>query len=735
MAIVLTAAVADAASRVSRPSADQALTATARPVLLDVLANDQGIAEPQLLVIRQAPAHGTAEIVGNRIRYTSAPGFTGRDQFTYFAKSGRNAGSARVVVDVGTPLVMAGRVTDAPIADATVQASVDGHTFTAQADADGNYALEIIALEGGMVTMGAQGTGDQAMANFLSVVGDFDRLEAEAGSDGTLTRDENNQVQVTNVSTAQAYLMQLANDGLPIQDDDTLVAMRESLDNTQLLEAAAAIKLAVDGGFALPEGTSDTLELISNPGAMSGFLAGVAEEDPDAYAEAVNAIVSDPDLTAPTGADDLVGTYTLVASLGRPGTVGTGLITGSRVTLDADGTGSFVQTAPNDDASATWTFDEATGQAIVTPNSPVQAMSFPIIDGVGQIRMISQTSQYRIGRLFDGNGRDTLSVTYTQQYWYPDNPEIPGGSQTYTNTETGIRDETGILPFDADEIEGTTRNLWLAGTPYADANFTGSELASFDADGSGIHGGAGFDWSIDALGRLRMEYANGNVATHSRLNDDGREAEGLASDWHGADGTRSASYSLSAIADGFAFTPLTALAQWRSGFFVSRVSYDPGNTDFFLVLDTAGIGWRVSYTETAAFPTPMGWTVAAGSMEATEYRNGSNQPVHDCQVGVDGCYIWNLRRWRPVAIDGDRVYVIEEMGWDQDGDGDIDLSNQRGNFYERAIAPPFSAVAPPIARSKPRATKPVRSMAAPAKRPSRAPASTLPARQVAADRL
>ena len=31
--------------------------------------------------------------------------------------------------------VMAGRVTDAPIADATVQASVDGHTFTAQADA------------------------------------------------------------------------------------------------------------------------------------------------------------------------------------------------------------------------------------------------------------------------------------------------------------------------------------------------------------------------------------------------------------------------------------------------------------------------------------------------------------------------------------------------------------------------------------------------------------------------
>lgn len=700
------------AVNVIKAQPDEALVATGRPATIDVLANDAGVPAGSTLRIERQPLHGSVRVVGDRFEYTPAPGFTGSDSFRYLVRGTRSLGMATVTIDVGHALVLRGKVTDAPIANAEVQASVDGRSFTATADAAGDYSVEIIGTDGGMVTLGAQGVGEQAMASFLSIAGGFDRLLAEAGSDGELTRDENNQVQVTNVSTAQAYLMQVAMGGVPISDDAALDVAREAIDNAQLLTASAAIKLAVDGGFALPEGTTDTLALLADPGALQGFLDDVEAQAPGALAEAIIAIASDPNLTAPTSASDMVGTYTLVNDLGVPGTVNTGFIQGSRLTLDGDGGGQMVAQAPNANPSVTWTFDAATGRALVVPSSPMEQVSYEIIDGV-QVRRTMVVTRYEVARLFAGNGRDTLALTTTYDYAYPDNPGIPGGTISGTSSNLGIRDGSGSLPFTSGEIAGTARSMVIADTALANANFTGAELFSFAANGSGARAdGLAFTWEVDALGRLRVADANGAVATYARVSSDGRGAEGLAMDWTSGNGARSATLSISAVADGFAFTPTVAQADWLSGQNISRTAYTANNTGFYVLLRDAGLGWTLSLAEGSSLSTPGGWVVQGGVLDFTLYRNGMNQPVHWCDVGVAGCYVFTTRRWRPVATDGDRVYVIEEFLWDTDGDGDLDVTNQRGNFYDaRTDAPPFATVRAP----EPRAPR----LAVPAAKPAK----------------
>lgn len=707
LATIAMAGPAAAATRATMPgmpvanpvalTPDRAITSTGAQVSIDVLANDTGLGTPKSLRLLQRPAHGRARVVDGRVLYTPDAGYTGPDSLQYSAKGTAGSGIATVHIQVGQTLVLQGRAVDSPIANALVSASIDGFHFHATADADGNYVLPVIGLGSPMVTLTAQGVGPQASATFLSVAGEFDRLQAEAG-DGILTRDENNQVQVTNVSTAQAYLMQQANGGQPITDDTQLAAAREGVDHGQLLQQAAAIKLVVDGGYALPEGVTDTLALISNPDALAGFMQAVQADNPDAISNAIASIVSDPDLTVPSTAADLVGTYTLVYDLGKPGTISTGFIQGNRVTLGADGSGTFIVQAANSDPSVSWTYDG--GRAVIIPTAPVVTTSYPTIAGVGQVRQLATPSRYELSKLFEGQGRDTVALSTTETFSYPDNPGLAGGTRTFVNTHTGIRDDTGILPIAAADLAGTTRAAWVAGTPYANANFTGADMFTFNGGGTGQRGnGTAFNWSVDGLGRLLVAFANGDQASYAKLKEDGRAAEAIAVEWRTSGGARSAGVGMSMTVDGQQFTPDNAQQQWRSGFFVSRSV--PVPTDFYMVLDANQIGWQVSVSGSDVFRTPLGWQVNGGVMDATYYRNGSNQPVHYCEVGVSGCYINMVRRWRPVAGDDDRAYMIEEF-LRPNGAGVLEVFNQRNNWYDISTAPASVPAEPAIVVKPPR---------------------------------
>ena len=689
------AALAASTTAQQRPVDDTALTARERAVTIDVLANDGIEGAVQLLQVRQQPAHGSASVADGAIRYVPAAGFTGRDSFTYLVKRQRDVGIARVTVDVGEALVLRGKATDAPLAEATVSGSVDGRSFSVQADANGDYTLELISTDDGMVVLSARGTGAQSMASFISYVGDFGRLQAEAGADGVLTRDENHQVQVTNVSTAQAVLALEALAGLPIDDDAALAQGIESLDYARVMRGAAAIKLAVDEGFALPAGVADTLALMSDPQTLAGYIAAVEAEAPGALEAASQAIANDPELTLPVDEDSAAGAFNLVYNLGAPGTVSAGYFQGERFELQADGTGALLKPQENADASATWSVDG--NRIVVVPNAPVVHVSFPYVEPYGQIRRHDVERQVELSSLGQSGGRELFAVTTTYDYSYPDTPALPSGTVTSTGTRAAIRDESAIA-FTAADVVGTWA-LPTARTGFANSNGTGSELHLFAANGTGTRaGGASFDWEISADGRLQVLDGAGNRTAYSRINEDGRKGVGVIAQWTAADGARSSNWSLAMRADGsLAFDAANAARPWRSGFNVSRVGEDATANDFWIVLDPGAApraGFQVLQPNPAspAQATRMGWTATgAGVMDATYYRNGLNQPVHACTVGVDGCYIWQVRRWHPVAGDGDRVYVIEEFVLDLDNNGVAEtVVNQRANFYDVVTRPVFT---------------------------------------------
>jgi hypothetical protein len=83
---------------------DQATTAAATAVLIDVTANDSdpdGELAPSTLAVATSPAHGTATVESGGIRYTPTDGFSGQDRFNYRLCDTRSAcATATVTVTV-----------------------------------------------------------------------------------------------------------------------------------------------------------------------------------------------------------------------------------------------------------------------------------------------------------------------------------------------------------------------------------------------------------------------------------------------------------------------------------------------------------------------------------------------------------------------------------------------------------------------------------------------------------
>ena len=88
---------------------DAANTTTAKPVTINVLANDfDPDGDPITVTAVTKPGHGTAVINGtapnNTVTYTSTTGFNGTDSFSYTAGDGKGGtASAKVTVTVSTP--------------------------------------------------------------------------------------------------------------------------------------------------------------------------------------------------------------------------------------------------------------------------------------------------------------------------------------------------------------------------------------------------------------------------------------------------------------------------------------------------------------------------------------------------------------------------------------------------------------------------------------------------------
>lgn len=93
---------------------DVAVTWVGLTIDIDVLANDtdaDGTINPGTLLIGYGSTNGTASVVGNKIRYTPDPGYTGDDIITYTVKDNwseiSNTGTVNITVKPGSPFPIA----------------------------------------------------------------------------------------------------------------------------------------------------------------------------------------------------------------------------------------------------------------------------------------------------------------------------------------------------------------------------------------------------------------------------------------------------------------------------------------------------------------------------------------------------------------------------------------------------------------------------------------------------
>ncbi|MEM1435098.1 MAG: hypothetical protein AAGG11_13650 [Pseudomonadota bacterium] len=205
-------------------------------------------------------------------------------------------------------VVLTGFVTDNPIQDATVTATVAGQTFTSDqpSASDGSYQIEISSTDPDALVR-LEAVDLSGTTRLSAIVDSFEAIE-EAVEDTSEDEDFN----ITNITTAQEVLAtRLTEDG-SIDSKEELVETVARVETEDLLEVSAAIKLVVDGidGVVLPTGVEDTLDLAEAiVSGESTFLDDVEEDAPGALDSAVDLVLSDGNATVAFETASVPGVY------------------------------------------------------------------------------------------------------------------------------------------------------------------------------------------------------------------------------------------------------------------------------------------------------------------------------------------------------------------------------------------------------------------------------------------
>lgn len=237
----------------------------------------------------------------------------GGDDSTTGTTGGTGGGTTTQTVS----MKLSGLVYDEELANAEVTVYVGNDLTnpvgTGVTDENGNYDVDVSVSED---------DANQACV-IRAVRGDFS-LETLPGSintvaaaavAGEVSSDSLPGINVTNVSTAQLAVIRATYSGSVPNDQTSIDAAEDAIEadatvQQQILELAAAIKVVIDSGVALPDGSTDTVDLINDilDGSNTTFLSANQAEIDAAEAE----IQSDPVLATqliapPITAADLTG--------------------------------------------------------------------------------------------------------------------------------------------------------------------------------------------------------------------------------------------------------------------------------------------------------------------------------------------------------------------------------------------------------------------------------------------
>ena len=194
-------------------------------------------------------------------------------------------------------VVISGAVVDSPIPNAKIQVQLGELLFQTFADSQGNYSLELEFPDPNLVAVvTALGGGDFAEVEFKSYLGDGNVLREDAGGDGIVTSSENNNINVTNISTAEYVLIEdVLETGTEVQTQAQLDELTTQLDVNQVLDVAAVIKAVVDNDdITLPTGKSTVLELLRDDEATELFVDELVAENPTIIEDVKQEIINDP---------------------------------------------------------------------------------------------------------------------------------------------------------------------------------------------------------------------------------------------------------------------------------------------------------------------------------------------------------------------------------------------------------------------------------------------------------
>lgn len=432
-------------------------------------------------------------------------------------------------------LTLTGTVTDAPIPGAVVTATIGSQTFTATADANGNYRLEMSIEEnatGGFITLQAKGAGSQSYVEFTSLLGTFQALKTQAGSDEVLSSSENFATQITNVSTALATLLQQANGGQPVDTQALLDTLTPTLNSEALLGLAAAIKLLVDHAdtYPLPSGQTSLQALLANTTLREQLVTDLFIQSPRAFRDAQSAIASDTTLIQPITTASLPATLTAVL-LKNDIAAYANSDRAVSYTFNSNGTG--VASTATRNLNMTWTISGASVE-ITYNDGPIEMGGWELAscpeDGFG-----NTPAEYEVGYSTPGVkltllNKHLLAITESRHVVGRGCGTIGPQPEIVTEART-ILDDQNFLPFDIAELRDSTRTLWIYNRD-PDGTYVGPsfmpDVAQLNANGTGTTRtfGKQFTWSLDASGALHLTFADSVTARFRSI----RELDDVATD-------------------------------------------------------------------------------------------------------------------------------------------------------------------------------------------------------------
>ncbi|MBQ4878667.1 hypothetical protein J8M21_15735 [Pseudoalteromonas luteoviolacea] len=196
---------------------------------------------------------------------------------------------------------LAGKVTDAPIAHAKVDFEVGTGLWTAIADENGDYALEIDvdeAYTSELATLKATGVDDQSNVVLVSQLNSVGFIAEQAGADKIVTALELFDVNITNVTTAEYSL--LGQDLNGYSNDDELNEAKSRISSQQKLTIAVMLKAIIDHEIQLPEESATTLELVQNFELTEQLITRLQANYPELFTQIESDILNDETLVEST---------------------------------------------------------------------------------------------------------------------------------------------------------------------------------------------------------------------------------------------------------------------------------------------------------------------------------------------------------------------------------------------------------------------------------------------------